>query len=110
MLIRAAVVDDAEALTDLHLDVWEEAYAGLMPDSIFTETPWGYQRNDLVFPTGPYNGTWPTVFTMEGYSGATRGDGPNATVHSAFKHVVCKVRETSLDPSKLPARLALGRP
>lgn len=37
MLIRAAVVDDAEALTDLHLDVWEEAYAGLMPDSIFTE-------------------------------------------------------------------------
>ena len=37
MLIRAAVVDDAEALTDLHLDVWEEAYAGLMPDSIFVE-------------------------------------------------------------------------
>lgn len=37
MLIRAAVADDAEALTDLHLDVWEEAYAGLMPDSIFTE-------------------------------------------------------------------------
>lgn len=37
MRIRAAVVDDAEALTDLHLDVWEEAYAGLMPDRIFTE-------------------------------------------------------------------------
>ncbi|MFE6646517.1 GNAT family N-acetyltransferase [Nocardioides sp. NPDC057772] len=37
MLIRAAVADDAEALTDLHLDVWEEAYAGLMPDSIFVE-------------------------------------------------------------------------
>jgi GNAT superfamily N-acetyltransferase len=37
MLIRAAVVDDAEALTDLHLDVWEEAYAGLMPEAIFTE-------------------------------------------------------------------------
>lgn len=35
MLIRAAVLDDAEALTDLHLDVWEEAYAGLMPDEIF---------------------------------------------------------------------------
>ena len=35
MLIRAAVVNDAEALTDLHLDVWEEAYAGLMPDPIF---------------------------------------------------------------------------
>ncbi|MBC7278018.1 GNAT family N-acetyltransferase [Nocardioides sp.] len=37
MLIRAAVADDAEALTDLHLDVWEEAYAGLMPDEIFAE-------------------------------------------------------------------------
>ena len=37
MRTRAAVVDDAEALTDLHLDVWEEAYAGLMPDRIFTE-------------------------------------------------------------------------
>lgn len=37
MLIRAAVPDDAEALTDLHLDVWEEAYAGLMPETIFAE-------------------------------------------------------------------------
>ncbi|MFE6509753.1 GNAT family N-acetyltransferase [Nocardioides sp. NPDC057767] len=37
MLIRAALADDAEALTDLHLDVWEEAYAGLIPDPIFTE-------------------------------------------------------------------------
>lgn len=37
MLIRAAVADDAEALTDLHLDVWEEAYAGLMPDEVFVE-------------------------------------------------------------------------
>ncbi|MFI5622955.1 GNAT family N-acetyltransferase [Nocardioides sp. NPDC051685] len=37
MLMRPAVVNDAEALTDLHLDVWEEAYAGLMPDSIFIE-------------------------------------------------------------------------
>ena len=27
---------DAEALADLHLDVWEEAYAGLMPASVFT--------------------------------------------------------------------------
>lgn len=37
MLIRAAVVDDAEALTDLHLDVWEEAYAGLIAETIFAE-------------------------------------------------------------------------
>lgn len=29
--LAAARTDDAEALTDLHLDVWEEAYAGLVP-------------------------------------------------------------------------------
>lgn len=34
--IASARVEDAEALTDLHLDVWEEAYAGLMPASVFT--------------------------------------------------------------------------
>lgn len=37
MRIRPPSVDDAEALTDLHLEVWEEAYAGLMPASVFAE-------------------------------------------------------------------------
>lgn len=36
MRIVAARVEDAEDLTDLHLDVWEEAYADLMPASVFT--------------------------------------------------------------------------
>jgi GNAT superfamily N-acetyltransferase len=35
--ITPPTVADAEALTDLHLDVWEEAYAGLMPPSVFAE-------------------------------------------------------------------------
>ncbi len=35
--ISPARVEDAEQLADLHLDVWEEAYAGLMPASVFTE-------------------------------------------------------------------------
>jgi GNAT superfamily N-acetyltransferase len=33
--IVPAEVGDAEALTDLHLEVWEEAYADLMPASVF---------------------------------------------------------------------------
>lgn len=33
-VIRPALVDDAEALADLHLDVWDEAYAGLMDQAI----------------------------------------------------------------------------
>ena len=39
MTVRLAPprVEDAEALADLHLDVWEEAYADLMPPSVFTE-------------------------------------------------------------------------
>ena len=35
--MRRAVPDDAEALTSLHLDVWEDAYVGLMPDRVFSE-------------------------------------------------------------------------
>lgn len=35
--IRPVSPDDAETLVDLHLTVWEEAYADLMPDSVFAE-------------------------------------------------------------------------
>ena len=35
--IAAPRVEDAGALADLHLDTWEEAYAGLMPASVFAE-------------------------------------------------------------------------
>lgn len=37
MQIRAAAVSDAEALTDLHLDVWEEAYGHLIPAEILQQ-------------------------------------------------------------------------
>jgi GNAT superfamily N-acetyltransferase len=37
MHITRPQVADAEALADLHLDVWEEAYAALMPASVLTE-------------------------------------------------------------------------
>ena len=37
MRITSPRVSDADALTDLHLDVWEEAYADLMPQSVFAE-------------------------------------------------------------------------
>jgi GNAT superfamily N-acetyltransferase len=35
--IRRAVLDDAEALGHLHLDVWDDAYTGLMPQGILDE-------------------------------------------------------------------------
>ena len=35
--IRPTALEDAEALTDLHLDVWEEAYTGLIDADILTE-------------------------------------------------------------------------
>lgn len=37
MLIRLPRADDAEALTDLHLDVWDEAYADLVPAPVLAE-------------------------------------------------------------------------
>jgi GNAT superfamily N-acetyltransferase len=33
-VIRRGVPDDAEALAHLHLDVWDDAYTGLMPQGI----------------------------------------------------------------------------
>lgn len=36
MHIRPATSEDADALTDLHLDVWDEAYAGLIPAQLLT--------------------------------------------------------------------------
>jgi GNAT superfamily N-acetyltransferase len=35
--VTPARVGDAEQLADLHLDVWEEAYADLMPAAVFAE-------------------------------------------------------------------------
>lgn len=46
MRIRVATVDDAEGLTDLHLDVWEEAYGHLISDEILLDRRKG--RSDRV--------------------------------------------------------------
>lgn len=35
--LRPIAPPDAEGMARLHLAVWEEAYAGLMPDSVFAE-------------------------------------------------------------------------
>jgi len=37
VVIRPAVPDDAEALAHLHLDVWDDAYAGLVPQSVLDD-------------------------------------------------------------------------
>lgn len=37
VVIRAAVPADAAALTDLHLDCWDDAYTGLIPQAILDE-------------------------------------------------------------------------
>jgi GNAT superfamily N-acetyltransferase len=35
--LREAIVSDAESLTDLHLDCWDDAYTGLIPQRILDE-------------------------------------------------------------------------
>lgn len=43
----------------------------LRSDSLFVATDWGYRLKTLQFPASDgYD--WPTMFTMEGYSGASR--------------------------------------
>lgn len=45
----------------------------LRPDSLFEQTDWGYKLKSLQLPSDPH----PTIFTMEGYDGASRPS-PNA--------------------------------
>ena len=35
--IRRGIPEDAEALAHLHLDVWDDAYTGLMPQGILDD-------------------------------------------------------------------------
>lgn len=42
--IVPATVEDAEALTDLHLDAWDEAYAGLIPAEVLAHRRNGRQQ------------------------------------------------------------------
>lgn len=37
VIVRRAFPEDAEALAHLHLDVWEDAYTGLMPQQVLEE-------------------------------------------------------------------------
>lgn len=37
MRLRPAVPEDAAALTDLHLDVWDEAYSGLIAEEVLAQ-------------------------------------------------------------------------
>jgi GNAT superfamily N-acetyltransferase len=37
VIVRPAVPDDAETLAHLHLDVWDDAYTGLMPQQILDD-------------------------------------------------------------------------
>lgn len=46
VLIRPAAVRDAEALTDLHLDVWEETYHDLIEADVLQERRTG--RSDRI--------------------------------------------------------------
>jgi GNAT superfamily N-acetyltransferase len=54
--IRRAVSGDAEALTGLHLDCWDDAYTGLMPQAILDarreDVPVRVDRWRTILPNG----------------------------------------------------------
>lgn len=84
MRIRPAEVGDAQALTELHLDVWEQAYADLMPAAVFRERRAGrHQRAEQwrsIFAAGSSADllAWSTEGGLLGFSSTGPGrDSPD---------------------------------
>jgi GNAT superfamily N-acetyltransferase len=60
--IRAAVVDDARAIAQIHVDGWRAAYRGQMPDALLdglsVDQRTEQRRKDLATPRSPEHRTW----------------------------------------------------
>jgi ribosomal protein S18 acetylase RimI-like enzyme len=59
--IRAARLDDAERIAPVHLQVWQEAYAGLMPDDYLAALDpvvAGHHRRDRILHPAPGAREW----------------------------------------------------
>lgn len=77
LAIRRAVPDDAEALGPLHMDVWDDAYTGLMPQEILDDRRTKIDRRierwrDIL---GEEGATWlaEDASGLVGFSGAGPG-------------------------------------
>ena len=79
VVIRPAVPADAEALTGLHLDCWDDAYTGLMPQAVLDERRRSVPRRIASWREALTRGA--TIHlaevdgTLVGFSGATRTPG-----------------------------------
>jgi GNAT superfamily N-acetyltransferase len=60
--IRAAVVDDARAIAQIHVDGWRAAYRGQMPDALLdglsVDKRTDDRRKDIATPRSPEHRTW----------------------------------------------------
>jgi GNAT superfamily N-acetyltransferase len=60
--VRAAVVDDARAIAQIHVDGWRAAYRGQMPDALLdglsVDRRTEDRRRDLAAPRSPEHRTW----------------------------------------------------
>jgi len=60
--VRAAVVDDARAIAQIHVDGWRAAYRGQMPDALLDGLSFDRRtedrRRDIVEPRSPEHRTW----------------------------------------------------
>ncbi|WP_116114812.1 GNAT family N-acetyltransferase [Austwickia chelonae] len=72
MYVRAAVPEDAEALTDLHLKVWEEAYSGLIDAAVLAERREGRSARIDKWRT-ILTGSSSTIFVAQEPDGALAG-------------------------------------
>lgn len=71
VVLRPIDPTDAEAVADLHIAVWEEAYAGLMPESVFVERRKG--RAERIERWHQIIASSPAPTTVAEYDGALVG-------------------------------------
>lgn len=73
MLIRPAAEEDAGALTDLHLDVWDEAYGGLIAPEILRDRRAHRDRLVARWRANLADGAGRTLLAVDGDTGGLLG-------------------------------------
>jgi ribosomal protein S18 acetylase RimI-like enzyme len=90
-VVRAARPDDAQAIAEVHVATWRDAYAGLLPDELLARldvTEWAGRWRDRL--TTPAQGVFTLVFEAGGRvrgfvsGGPSRDDVPGGEVYAIY--------------------------